>query len=313
MGNNRKRKVEAEFPAQKKIAHREQTGRKMQMTGLRAVKKVITGRNSVDGAGVKLVRVFGNREAEEFDPFLMLDAFDSENPEDYIKGFPWHPHRGIETITYLIRGDIEHGDSLGNKGSILNGDCQWMTAGSGIIHQEMPKASPRMLGVQLWLNLPAESKMSPPKYKDIRRNRIPAVEEGAVVVRLLAGDYKGVHGAVEGDYVKPVYFDVEIKADGEWSFETDPEDTIFVYILQGAGFFEPDGKAAVSEKHAILFDAGKWFWVKAAGEGIRFLLLAGKPLKEPIAWGGPIVMNTREELDQAFMELENNTFIKENL
>ena len=280
------------------------------MAGLRAIKKIITGRNSVDGAGVKLVRVFGNFDVKEFDPFLMLDAFDSENPSDYIKGFPWHPHRGIETITYLIRGDIEHGDSLGNKGSILNGDCQWMTAGSGIIHQEMPKASPRMLGVQLWLNLPAASKMSPPKYRDIGRRTIPVMKDGDAEVHIIAGQYKGISGATEGDYVKPIYYDVELKADAEWSFETDPEDNLFIYILQGAGIFEPDQKDPVTEKQAVLFDSGKWFWAKAEAEGIRFLLLAGKPLREPVAWGGPIVMNTNEELELAFQELNNNTFIK---
>lgn len=280
------------------------------MTGLRTVKRLITGKNAVDGAGVKLVRVFGNHDVKDFDPFLMLDAFDSSDPEDYIKGFPWHPHRGIETITYLIQGDIEHGDSLGNKGAILSGDCQWMTAGSGIIHQEMPKASPRLLGVQLWLNMPAADKMSPPKYRDIRRNSIPAVKEGDATVHILSGQYKEVHGAVKGDYVQPVYFDVELKAGSEWSFETDPEQNLFIYILQGSGIFDPEQKEEIPEKHAALFDSGKWFWTKAGKDGIRFLLLAGKPLKEPVAWGGPIVMNTEEEVEQAFNELNNNTFIK---
>jgi hypothetical protein len=282
------------------------------MDELRAIKRVVTGRHTQDGAGVRLVRVFANRDVEDFDPFLMLDAFDSENPEDYTRGFPWHPHRGIETVTYLIRGDIEHGDSLGNKGSILDGDCQWMTAGSGIIHQEMPKASPRMLGAQLWLNMPAAQKMAPPKYGDITRKQIPAVKDGDAVLHIIAGDYKGVKGAMEGNYIKPLYFDVELKADGEWFLETDPEHTLFVYIVQGAGFFS-DQKEAILEKHAVLFDAGKWFRVRAGSEGTRFLLLAGKPLKEPVAWGGPIVMNTQEELEQAFAELENNTFIKHKI
>lgn len=280
------------------------------MAGLRTVKRLITGKNAVDGAGVKLVRVFGNHDVKDFDPFLMLDAFDSSSPEDYIKGFPWHPHRGIETITYLIQGDIEHGDSLGNKGTILSGDCQWMTAGSGIIHQEMPKASPRMLGVQLWLNLPAADKMSPPKYRDIRRKSIPVVKEGGATVHILSGSYKEVNGAVLGDYVQPVYFDVELQAGSEWSFETDPEQNLFIYILQGSGFFEPEQREEIPEKNAALFDSGKWFWAKAGKDGIRFLLLAGKPLKEPVAWGGPIVMNTEEELELAFRELNNNTFIK---
>lgn len=280
------------------------------MNGLREIKRIVTGRQAIDGAGVKLVRVFGNRDVEDFDPFLMLDAFDSENPEDYTKGFPWHPHRGIETITYLIQGSIEHGDSLGNKGTILSGDCQWMTAGSGIIHQEMPKASRRMLGTQIWLNMPADKKMSPPKYGDIKKDKIPVVKDGGASVHILSGSYKGVDGAVEGDYVKPLYYDVELKEDSEWSFETDPEHNLFIYIVQGSGFFQPDQKEEIFEKHAVLFDSGKLFHVKAGREGMRFLLLAGKPLREPIAWGGPIVMNTQEELDQAFFEMNNNTFIK---
>jgi redox-sensitive bicupin YhaK (pirin superfamily) len=280
------------------------------MSGFRTIKKVITGRDAVDGAGVKLVRVFGNFDVKDFDPFLMLDAFDSDNPEDYTKGFPWHPHRGIETITYLIQGDIEHGDSLGNKGSIMEGDCQWMTAGSGIIHQEMPKACPHMLGVQLWLNLPASDKMTPPKYRDIKRKTIPAIKDGDAMVHIIAGKYKGIVGAVEGDHVKPDYFDVELKPGAEWCLETDPDSNLFIYILKGAGTFSPEQEEAVAEKHAVLFDSGKWFWVKAETEGIRFLLLAGKPLREPVAWGGPIVMNTNEELELAFQELNNNTFIK---
>lgn len=282
----------------------------LQMTGFREIKKVITGKDAVDGAGVKLVRVFGNFDVKEFDPFLMMDAFDSDNPEDYTKGFPWHPHRGIETITYLIQGDIEHGDSLGNKGSIMEGDCQWMTAGSGIIHQEMPKACPHMLGVQLWLNLPAADKMAPPKYRDIKRKTIPVIKEGDASVHIISGNYKGIVGAAEGDYVKIDYFDVELKPGTEWCLETDQEKNLFIYILKGSGTFEPNQKESLSEKHAVLFDLGKWFWVKAETEGIRFLMLAGKPLREPVAWGGPIVMNTNEELELAFQELNNNTFIK---
>lgn len=280
------------------------------MLGLRAINKVVAGRQAVDGAGVKLVRVFGNKDVKEFDPFLMLDAFDSEDPEDYLKGFPWHPHRGIETITYLIQGSIEHGDSLGNKGTIFSGDCQWMTAGSGIIHQEMPKASQRLLGTQLWLNMPGEKKMSPPRYGDIKKNKIPLVKDGSASVHILSGNFRGVNGAFEGDYIKPLYFDVELNGDSEWSLETDPEHTLFIYIVQGGGIFQPDQKDEILEKNAVLFDSGKWFWVKAAPQGMRFLLLSAKPLKEPVAWGGPIVMNTQEELDQAFRELNNNTFIK---
>lgn len=274
------------------------------------IKKIITGKHAVDGAGVKLVRVFGHSDTKEFDPFLMLDAFDSNNPDDYTKGFPWHPHRGIETITYLISGDIEHGDSLGNKGSILDGECQWMTAGSGIIHQEMPKPSPRMFGVQLWLNLPAKDKMVAPQYNGIVSGDIPVIEEDGRKIHIIAGTYNGKPGAVEGNYVKPLYLDVELNSGAEWSVAVEKDATLFIYILQGEGAFAAESDQFVSEKHAILFNPGNKFTVKATDKGIRLLLMSGKPLKEPIAWGGPIVMNTREELDVAFKELDENTFIK---
>ena len=280
------------------------------MGNLRTVRKIVTGKNAIDGAGVRLVRVIGYSDTKDFDPFLMLDAFDSTDPSDYTRGFPWHPHRGIETITYLVKGDIEHGDSLGNKGSILDGDCQWMTAGSGILHQEMPKARDRMLGVQLWLNLPAKNKMTAPKYGDIISESIPVINENGNRVHVIAGKYNETQGAFEGSYVKATYLDVEVAAGSEWSFNSERDATLFIYILQGAGSFEPDSKEVISEKHAVLFNEGERFWVKAADSGIRFLLFSGKPLKEPIAWGGPIVMNTREELDLAFKELDNNTFIK---
>jgi redox-sensitive bicupin YhaK (pirin superfamily) len=280
------------------------------MSEVRTIKKVITGQRTTDGAGVRLVRVFGHNDTKDFDPFLMLDAFDSVDPDDYIKGFPWHPHRGIETITYLVQGDIEHRDSLGNKGSILDGDCQWMTAGSGIIHQEMPKPYERMLGAQIWLNLPAKDKMVTPKYGDILKKDIPVIDENGYKVHIIAGVHNGIEGAFQGDYVKPLYLDVEVMADKEWSFDTEKDSTLFVYILQGEGCFNPEVKDVISEKHAVLFNKGDKFWVKASNKGIRFLLLSGKPLKEPIAWGGPIVMNTREELNQAFSEIDNNSFIK---
>jgi quercetin 2,3-dioxygenase len=280
------------------------------MGTMRRINKVITGQRATDGAGVRLVRVIGHNDVKEFDPFLMLDAFDSTNPEDYTKGFPWHPHRGIETVTYLIQGDIEHGDSLGNKGSILNGDCQWMTAGSGIIHQEMPKASERMLGVQLWLNLPAKDKMTKPQYRDILSNKIPVIEENGHKVHIISGSYKGKAGALQGDYVKPLFIDVELKEGNAWSLEVEKDATLFVYIVSGEGCFEQNAKEYISEKHAVLFNEGDTFYAKAYGKGMRFLLLSAKPLKEPIAWGGPIVMNTKEELNQAFKEIEDGTFIK---
>ncbi len=280
------------------------------MSDIRSIKKIITGKSAVDGAGVKLVRVIGYHDTKEFDPFLMLDAFDSRNPEDYIKGFPWHPHRGIETITYLIEGDIEHGDSLGNKGSILDGQCQWMTAGSGIIHQEMPKPSARMLGVQLWLNLPASDKMVAPKYRSISMEDIPISDENGKKVHIIAGSYNGISGAIEGDHVKAIYLDIELDAGVEWIMDTESDDTLFVYILQGEAYFGSESDNPILEKHAILFDKGNRFRAKTADSSTRFLLMSGKPLNEPIAWGGPIVMNTREEVDLSFKELEDNTFIK---
>lgn len=278
------------------------------MNKLRTIRKIVTGKHTVDGAGVKLVRVIGRDDTKEFDPFLMLDAFDSVEPDDYIKGFPWHPHRGIETITYLIQGEIEHGDSLGNTGRILTGECQWMTAGTGILHQEMPKASERMLGVQLWLNLPAKDKMVPPKYHGIRKEDIPVIDEGDRQIHILSGIYGGKNGAMEGEYCRPLLLDVEVRAGAEWSLAIAANTTLFIYIFQGAGTFGSD--RLIPAKHAVLFDETGTFLVRASNEGIRFFLMAGEMLQEPIAWGGPIVMNTREELQLAFRELEEGKFIK---
>ena len=280
------------------------------MKELRTIRKIVTGRHAIDGAGVKLVREIGYNDTNDFDPFLMLDAFDSTDSSDYIKGFPWHPHRGIETITYLLEGDIEHGDSMGNKGSILPGECQWMTAGSGIIHQEMPQPTERLLGAQLWLNLPAKDKMVEPKYRALTKNNIPILHEKGTTVHILCGTYDGKKGAIEGDYVKALYLDVEIEADSEWILDTKPEHTLFVYILRGEAVFGDEGKTMTPEKHVVLFSEGKKLKVLTQNKGVRFLLMSGKPLREPIAWGGPIVMNTDEELDLAFEELDNHTFIK---
>lgn len=286
------------------------------MSTLRKVERVVKGVPAVDGAGVQLVRVLGPKDTKDFDPFLMLDAFDSHDPEDYIKGFPWHPHRGIETITYLIHGDIEHGDSLGNRGSILDGDCQWMTAGSGIIHQEMPQEADRMLGAQLWLNLPAKDKMTEPAYGDIKSQDIPIIDEDGTKVRVLSGDYKGYKGAFEAKYVQATYLDVELPANQEWEFTNNPDNTLFIYSFTGKAIFDPEKsihnkEELIDEKQAVLFGKGDKFWIKAADETVRFILLSAKPLKEPIAWGGPIVMNTQEELDLAFSEIRNETFIKQ--
>jgi len=276
---------------------------------LRKISKNITGQATMDGAGVKLVRVLGNSTVKDFDPFLMLDAFDSTDPDDYIRGFPWHPHRGIETITYLVEGSIEHGDSLGNKGRIGAGECQWMTAGSGIIHQEMPKPSPRMLGLQFWLNLPSSEKMVEPKYHGATADQVPVVTEDGASVRIIAGDYRGTAGALTAEHIKAVFMDVTLKAEAEWSFDADPQATVYLYIMDGEGRFD-EVSGPVPLKHALLFTLGDRLKVKAGPKGVRFVLCQARPLNEPVAWGGPIVMNTREELNHAFEELDNNTFIK---
>ena len=280
------------------------------MEKMRTINKIINGNVGYDGAGVKLVRVIAHETVKEFDPFLMLDVFDSADPEDYVKGFPWHPHRGIETITYLINGKIEHGDSLGNKGTIEDGDCQWMTAGSGIIHQEMPKASKRMFGFQLWLNLPKINKMCIPKYHDIKSEMIPKINEERCTIGIISGYYKGTPGALQGEYVKAHIFDVNMKENSEWSMETDSESTVFIYIFEGEGYFNDENENYVYKKNAVLLSSGEKIKIHSGNSGMRFAAFIGDPLKEPVAWGGPIVMNTKEELKKAFEEIENGTFIK---
>lgn len=285
------------------------------MDKLRKVVKVSKGVPAIDGAGVKLFRVIGYNDTKAYDPFLMLDAFDSENPDEYINGFPWHPHRGMETITYLIHGHIEHKDSLGNSGSILDGECQWMTAGSGIIHQEMPKESKHLLGLQLWLNLPAKYKMVEPSYGDIKAENVPIANEDGTKIRIIAGEYKNLKGAFKGKYIDVTFLDIELPRNEEWKFSNDEDNTLFVYIFSGKANFDPNKSIEnrddlVDEKQAVLFSHGNEFYVKAGMEGVRFILLSAKPINEPIAWGGPIVMNTEEELRNAFGELDNDTFIK---
>jgi len=274
----------------------------------RTIVRLVNGFPGVDGAGVRLVRVLSRPDVEEFDPFLMLDAFDSTNPDDYTKGFPWHPHRGIETITYLIEGRIEHGDSIGNAGTIGAGDCQWMTAGKGILHQEMPKVSPRMLGAQLWLNLPKRDKMTAPKYRDIRAADIPVRNGGSATVRILAGRFEGVGGTIAPDHVKIAYFDVELAPGAVFMHEIPADDTVFAYLFSGS-LSATDGTTARA-KDAALFGAGDFVRVAAGPGGARFLFLTGPKLREPVAWGGPIVMNTREELRTAFRELDEGTFLR---
>lgn len=283
------------------------------MDEIRKIKQLTTGTPTVDGAGVNLVRVIGYHDTADYDPFLMLDAFDSKNPEDYVKGFPWHPHRGIETITYLVHGCIEHGDSLGNKGEINAGDCQWMTAGSGIIHQEFPKPSEWMLGAQLWLNLPAKDKMCEPHYGTIEKNDIPVFDEPGARIHVIAGEYKGKPGAFSGKYRQATYLDVELEPGSEWVLQTDANKMVFLYIMLGSGSFEPENGKQIPAKTAVLFEDGERIWAKAGAEGIRFLLMMAQPLHEPIAWGGPLVMNTKEELDLAFKELQEDRFLKHKI
>lgn len=274
---------------------------------VRKIRKITKGFPAVDGAGVHLVRVFGNRDVYDYDPFLLLDAFDSSNSEDYIKGFPWHPHRGIETITYLIEGKLEHGDSLGNSGIIQNGECQWMTAGSGIIHQEMPQPSNRMLGAQIWLNLPKKDKMTTPKYGDIKQGDVPKVEEDGTIVSIVAGSYKDISGAFKAEYVNATYLDVSLKEGKEFALSIPEQDTLFIYLIEGK--IETDNQE-IDMRTAVLYSIGDKLVIKSLDDKTRFLLLYATPLREPIEWGGPIVMNSREELRLAFKELNDGTFIK---
>ena len=284
----------------------------------RTATQIIRGKQAVDGAGVHLRRVLGINNTKDFDPFLMLDGFDSTNPEDYIKGFPWHPHRGIETITHLIEGNIEHGDSIGNKGVIRDLECQWMTAGSGIIHQEMPQPSERMLGCQLWVNMPAKDKMAHPAYGDITKDKVTVLEDDNATVRILAGTYKGRKGVFEGRYVKVKYLDISLAPNSSWQYSETPNDeTLFIYLLDGTLAVDDSLSDFESKACAVLFTptdhnevSNDTVIVSSGDQGARFLLLAAKPLKEPIAWGGPIVMNTNRELEQAFDELDNGTFLK---
>lgn len=278
----------------------------------REIAKIVKGSRQIDGAGVHLVRVFGYRNVKDFDPFLMLDAFDSHNPDDYTKGFPWHPHRGIETVTYLIKGRIDHEDSLGNKGSITAGGCQWMTAGSGVLHQEMLIASDRMLGAQLWVNLPQKDKMTEPKYRNITAEMVPVIKDENGEVRVLSGTYNGTRGAMQADYVKVLYLDITVFGEKTMVVSTGETENVFMYIVEGSGF--TGEKATPIRSHsAVLFGEGGQLVLTAGENGLRVLLLAGQSLNEPVAWGGPIVMNTREELLHAFEELETGTFIKHEI
>ena len=277
------------------------------MSTIRKVSQIVKGVEATDGAGVKLVRLFGLPHASSFDPFLMMDGFDSVDPADYQNGFPWHPHRGIETVTYIIEGSVEHQDSLGNKGVINSGDAQWMTAGSGIIHQEMPKQAERMRGIQLWLNMPRKHKMSKPAYGDILHHNIPVVKEKGSTIKIIAGEYKETKGAFTGRYVTPGFLDIELDKGASWELSIPKTHTLFVYVLEGSVDF---AGTQVASRQVALFEKGDSVQAVAGERGARFLLLHAEPIHENIAWGGPIVMNTEAELHQAFAELQSGSFIK---
>jgi redox-sensitive bicupin YhaK (pirin superfamily) len=283
------------------------------MSMTRRVKTIYSGRPTLEGAGVRLNRIFGHNEVPTFDPFLLLDDFHSRNPKDYMAGFPWHPHRGIETVTYMTRGRVEHGDSLGNSGIIGPGDMQWMTAGSGIIHQEMPKAGENghMGGLQLWVNLPADQKMMPPRYREVRSGDIPVSrEKNGVSVKVISGRYGSLQGPVRDIIVEPEYFDVAVASGQAFMHEVAGGHTVLAYVLEGQGLFSPGDIKPVGPGHLVLYDPGTEVRITGARDALRFLLISGKPLGEPVAWYGPIVMNTREELQLAFEEYRSGTFIK---
>ncbi|MEO2197590.1 MAG: pirin family protein [bacterium] len=298
---------------------------------IRPVKRIVHAQPTMEGAGVRLQRAFGFGDTSEFDPFLLLDDFRNDRPDDYLAGFPWHPHRGIETITYVLAGSVEHGDSLGNRGSLGDGDVQWMTAGRGILHQEMPKgdAHGRMHGFQLWANLPASLKMTTPRYQDVTASDIPTVvEDDGTRVRVICGDFWGRTGPIDGVAADPRYLDVSVPPGVTRRLPVETPRHAFAYVFAGAGSFRDasaprpvktelvdatgsPGVETVGNRSLVLFDGGDEIVVRAGGKGIRFLLVSGQPIQEPVAWQGPIVMNTQTELHQAFTELRQGTFIKD--
>lgn len=283
------------------------------MTTIREVRLTAPAAPTLEGAGVSLHRAFGHGQHELFDPFLMLDDFRNTDPARFEAGFPWHPHRGIETITYAISGEIDHADSLGNAGTIGSGDVQWMTAGSGIIHQEMPRGDERghMGGFQLWANLPASDKMTDPRYRGVESAEIPTVVAEGATVRVICGAVGDVAGPVGDIMIEPEYLDVTLESGATWEHSTTPGHTVFAYLFEGAARFGTAAEAITAGNGAIvLLGDGDTLRVSAEADGARFLLVSGKPLHQPVAWGGPIVMNTREELRHAFAELDAGTFIK---
>jgi hypothetical protein len=300
------------------------------MSTVRRIKKVWKSRPTIEGAGVHLKRAFGYYQVPELDPFLLLDDFRSSNPSHYLKGFPWHPHRGIETITYVLSGEVEHGDSLGNGGVIHPGDVQWMTAGSGIIHQEMPKGDKKgvMGGFQLWANLPASYKMMDPRYRDVKKVQTPEISlKNGVKVKIICGRVNGAQGPVQDIVTDPEYLDVTVPAEATFTHSIRRGQNAFAYVIQGEGFFDPNRDSYGHERVGtnyfdfnrsclfgdgtiVLYGDGDEVSVTSEKNGVRFLLVSGKPIGEPVSWYGPIVMNTQEELRLAFEEYQSGTFIK---
>lgn len=284
------------------------------MTQVRGIGRILRAYATVEGAGVRLHRAFGTYEVPQFDPFLMLDDFRAKNPGDYLAGFPWHPHRGIETVTYMLEGSVEHSDSMGNAGTINAGDVQWMTAGSGIIHQEMPKpVNGRMGGFQLWVNLPRVHKMMDPRYQEIKSDQIPVVSpKSGIMIRIISGLINGVTGPVRDIVADPEFLDVTLEPDMFFTLPVKVGYTAMAYVIGGTGTFDPEEGHRVANRDIVLFSNGPSIWTRSFEKGMRFLFFSGKPIGEPVAWRGPIVMNTREELREAFREYEDGTFIKKS-
>ncbi len=296
---------------------------------IRPVRRIVESQPTMEGAGVRLRRAFGFGDTGETDPFLLLDDFRNDRPDDYIAGFPWHPHRGIETITYVLAGTVSHADSLGNQGALGAGDVQWMTAGRGILHQEMPQGDPagRMHGFQLWANLPARHKMTAPRYQDVQARDIPTVtDDDGTEVRVVCGEFWGQRGPVDGIAADPQYLDVRVPPNQHRSLPVDTRRNAFAYVFEGSGDFRAasapigvlteDGgpvervvRQPAGDRSLVLFDAGDEVTVQAGERGVRFLLVSGTPLQEPVAWHGPIVMNTKEEIRQALADLRSGQFI----
>jgi quercetin 2,3-dioxygenase len=281
------------------------------MAKTRKLERVIQSRRTMEGAGVLLQRVFGFDEDGAFDPFLLLDFFGSDKQEDYVKGFPWHPHRGMETVTYMVEGSVEHADSIGNSGVIESGDIQWMTAGSGIIHQEMPRPyHATVRGLQLWVNLPSTHKMMKPRYQDIPADTVPLVDLGNVEVKVLAGNFCGTEGPVKDIVANPLYLDITVAEKSSFITVVDPEHTVFAFVFEGKGYFDDPQTTLVNSGQLAHLVDGDTVKITAGDNPVRFLLVTGKPLREPVAWHGPIVMNTQEEVTTAFREFREGTFVK---